>query len=739
MRRLTFLLICIVPNANAQSRAVSGRVVDSAGRAIPEVRVEIAGSFQYAKSASKGEFVLRGPKDSFALTARRLGYRPAVKWVPRDDSIVEIKMFELPVRLSGVVVPATSSLPLGQTLTRESVRNVPALGEPDMLRALPFVNAVSQPNDMMSVVHIAGAAADEASFAVDGHPVQAPTHYMGMFSGVNLTGIDRVEVLSGHLPTTVPTRVGGVIEIQTRAASTRDREIGASLLSSGATIVQPHAFGNTALMASARVTYLDRLLKAAGVGNVRGDQVSAPTYGDALIKLVVPVRDSLRVEPLFLFSEDRYDPGAQSPESWKATTFRESLAGLRFSGSRKGLATELRVSSDELSVRNPGITPGGADRLRIRQRLRSVSLQVRAEPKLFQVTGSLGMDSRQYQHSWTNMRFRPELSPFLPGNRDTSEGLSLLFGGLEVSRFVTRSLVITAGTRADVAAESHSFSPTLRMRWIGSRTTVLVSADRRVQYDGEYGPRVEETLIQPLFLFRTPRTSVGVASTFTIESSGPRLLLPTLSVTGFARSTDRRPIGVDTRLTSSNEVEFGYRNGRVFGATISTSLIRGPRLSVQGAYTYQRAYERDEVEWSRADWDVPHTVSGVFGVPLSAKWSVTGAVQWHSGLPITPISQVLFTPMLPEPVRFESRFEFGARNAARLPAYERLDVGVNRTWKIASSEWIASAQVVNALRARNVYGYDWRTYLSAIASGRQPPSNRPGLPFLPSIGVTVRW
>src|SRR4051812_6219745 len=91
------------------------------------------------------------------------------------------------VRLPGLVVTAAPAVPLSQVATRENVRQLPALAEPDIARVLPFLAGVTQATDLRATVHLAGSADDELSYTLDGFTLGSAVHLFGIFSGVNAT------------------------------------------------------------------------------------------------------------------------------------------------------------------------------------------------------------------------------------------------------------------------------------------------------------------------------------------------------------------------------------------------------------------------------------------------------------------------------------------------------------------------------------------------------------------------
>lgn len=79
------------------------------------------------------------------------------------------------------------------------------------------------------------------------------------------------------------------------------------------------------------------------------------------------------------------------------------------------------------------------------------------------------------------------------------------------------------------------------------------------------------------------------------------------------------------------------------------------------------------------------------------------------------------------------------RNSARVPAYQRLDLGFRRAWRAKGADWTFFGQVINALNRANAIDYSCEQFVSAPGGASQPIGTRPGLPILPTFGLEVRW
>jgi hypothetical protein len=140
-------------------------------------------------------------------------------------------------------------------------------------------------------------------------------------------------------------------------------------------------------------------------------------------------------------------------------------------------------------------------------------------------------------------------------------------------------------------------------------------------------------------------------------------------------------------------------------------------------------------------WDQTHAFTVTVGYRPNPAWNITGAWQIRSGWPITPQEYVVDTISVFQgdgsqwPMWW--RGEFGALNSERLPAYHRLDLRVNRRFRLRRGTLDVYLDLFNAYNQENLrsYGYRLQTLDDELRYVRYGDETL--LPFLPSIGF--RW
>jgi Carboxypeptidase regulatory-like domain/TonB-dependent Receptor Plug Domain len=168
-------------------------------------------------------------------------------------------------------------------------------------------------------------------------------------------------------------------------------------------------------------------------------------------------------------------------------------------------------------------------------------------------------------------------------------------------------------------------------------------------------------------------------------------------------------------------------SGRGYGRGAEASLERRITKGLSGwvSYSYGRSMTHDGVlqNWFPADYDQRHTVNAYAvyawkpSVTLSSRWT------YGSGFPVPGYL-----------TETDGRYFLSAdRNGARLPAYRRFDVRMNKTWDHESYKIRLYAEVLNATNSSN-YAFG---SLNAFDTkkGKADVSIQDLFPILPSVGI----
>ncbi len=220
-----------------QERAISGVVLDSAGRAIAGAQIEFrpasGGSAVYAASNAAGEFTIAaaGAGD---LLVRFPGFHPArlpLSAASGTEQAIEIRLFPAP-NLTRIVVSDAepgqriASLPAGEfALSRGQIQAAASLVPDDVLKQAPgfslfrrtgslYANPTSQG---VSLRGLGAGSASRALVLLDGVPLNDPFGGWVYWDRVPLASIYHLQVFNGGASDAYGAgALGGVINIQTQ-------------------------------------------------------------------------------------------------------------------------------------------------------------------------------------------------------------------------------------------------------------------------------------------------------------------------------------------------------------------------------------------------------------------------------------------------------------------------------------------------------------------------------------------
>lgn len=741
---------------DAQTARVSGRVVSSSGTPLPGAIVAVVGSLWEARTDRNGRYEVRVTTGESTLRARLLGFQShdvSVVVTARGRDSVDIVLSSAPNTLRGVVVTGAADDASSDLITRSMVQRLPALGEADILRVLPLMPGVSQPNDLIGRTHFAGGASDESGLRLDGHPLQSPYHLDGIFGAFNVASLEAATVRIHHLPASIEGHASGVIDLESRRGGDKAfAQVAASVLSASATAGVPHLIQGIDAMISGRVTYLDRVLSAytkrTGATN---DDLLVPSFSDLLLRLGSGEPSEVRVEFLAYGTWDRLPPSlstSEQPPGWG-----EQLIGVRALRQFRAWSFQARLSSDRATTSFTGSSTSADDPqpssfIDIDQRAMNAAMEVERRAQRWRLSAGSTFRVRRHELAWSGARAVGYFRAALPTPLRVSQSQTLGGAFVEGDVLLSDGWSGTIGTHVTVGRDGVLGAP--RLLVAGRLATPLrleLSYDRRHQFEAIAGEPREGSIGQPLFLLDAPIQVDAIASTLAwrpvLAHVGVRGLRATVSAKRYRQRARGGSLVAGNGVLDASADTLGTirsRNGHALGASVDGELSVRDGMVLQANYTVQRSWVAGAGSHVPADWDIPHQGSLFGSVRLGRHWEATAAVQLHSGSVTTPPSARLFVPQLDG--GYQARFIAGAQNSARLPMYQRADVGLRRVWRGWSADWTLSAQVLNVLAHDNILEYGTLAY---VCNGderclrRSGAVRRSGLPIMPSLGIEARW
>jgi hypothetical protein len=279
---LILLNICQVTAQTSAKHTISGYISDAeTGERLIGATVMDRKSGQGTISNTFGFYSLTLPADSVLLFSSYIGYQAQGQWVNlRENQTIHIKLqasavlkeveivgdkyerIEERAQMSRIDVPITQ------------IKNVPALlGETDVLKVLQLLPGVSGGGEGQSGLYVRGGGPDQNLILLDGVPVYNASHLFGFFSVFNADAIKDVTLTKGGFPARYGGRLSSVIEINMKEGNDQEfhGEGSIGIVASKLTLEGPIKKGKSSFIVSGRRTYIDLLARPLIKAGFRSD------------------------------------------------------------------------------------------------------------------------------------------------------------------------------------------------------------------------------------------------------------------------------------------------------------------------------------------------------------------------------------------------------------------------------------------------------------------------------------
>lgn len=261
-------------SAFAQNRAtISGTITDvSSGESLIGATVQEMRSKKGTVSNTYGFYSLTLPAgDSATIVIHYIGYQPFSQTVLlRENTTINVAL-ETQSVLKEVEITANryerveERAQLGRIdVPIDQIKNVPAfLGEKDVMKALQLLPGVSAGGEGQSGLYVRGGGPDQNLILLDGVPVYNASHLFGFFSVFNPDAVKDVSLVKGGFPARYGGRLSSVIEITMKEGNENEyhTEGTIGLVASKLTVEGPIKKGRSSFIVSGRRTYIDILAR----------------------------------------------------------------------------------------------------------------------------------------------------------------------------------------------------------------------------------------------------------------------------------------------------------------------------------------------------------------------------------------------------------------------------------------------------------------------------------------------
>ncbi len=272
MKKIALAILCILTawSVQAQRFTIRGTVEDSqTGEKLISSNVYDAATLKGVSTNAFGFYSLTLPAGPVSMTYSFIGYQSVVlNFNLRKDTLINVRL-EPVINLGEVVITAdraksaVRSTQMSMTeLSSKTIKSLPMMfGEVDVLKALQLLPGVKGGNEGTSGIYVRGGGPDQNLILLDGVPVYNANHLFGFFSVFNPDAIQNVKLITGGFPARYGGRLSSVLDIRMRDGNNKkfSAEGSVGLVASKLTVEGPLVKDRTSFILSGRRTYIDVL------------------------------------------------------------------------------------------------------------------------------------------------------------------------------------------------------------------------------------------------------------------------------------------------------------------------------------------------------------------------------------------------------------------------------------------------------------------------------------------------
>ncbi len=743
MKLSAVLFSLLLLPASTQAATISGFVTDrSSGEFLVSANVFLQGVSLGALSNENGFYAVTGiPSGNYVLVVSYLGYETYRDTLSLgDEAYLRRDVALVPTVLigEGAVVEADRNAderiaqPGFVALQAAALKELPAIGETDLLRSLQLLPGIQASSDISSGLYVRGGSADQTRILLDQVPLYNPSHAFGFFSIFNPEAIKDMRLHKSAYPASYGGNLGAVLDVTNRDGNRNNLRGsgGISLISMRTMIEGPLAKGS--FMISGRRTYLEPVL-----AYLRTRVSDIPSY--YFYDMNVKINQNL------FYSDNLVLSGYFGRDDLDLETSEEDRFGVRWGNSAvTGKWTHLFSPT----LFGNFIVSGSDYTSRLWADFEETELLYRNSIRDFSVKGDL--DYAASDEHTIRTGFRGTLYRFSyesSFNRD--DQLDLRLKPYVVSVYAqdqwqaSPATSVRLGLRANYYSErhgvdleprmsiSHQLPGGLRLKAGGGRyhqylqlitTEGFSGGDFWVPLDGSVTPGQAWHFVLGAGWDPSPRYRLS------LESYYHRL--NNLVVVDNTRTAD----GESAR---SEDVFFTGGRGYATGVEVFVERLSGRLTGWIGytlGWTRRRFPELNQGAWYPPKYDRRHDLV-VSANYRAGRWSFGGNVVFATGQAFTPASNRYELRNSARTGMREDYFLPTGRNTGRLLPYHRTDLSVKQDFRLFGRDLQWYLQAFNVYNRRN----EWFVQYDTEDDGATTAEVVKMLPIVPTIGLNYAF
>lgn len=214
-----------------------------------------------------GYYSLSLPKGNYTLRFSYVGYKQENVRVKLDSNVVVNTNLVDETNLKEVVVKSkkdndnlTKATMGTEVLDIKAAAKIPVVfGEKDLVKTIQLMPGVKSSGEGSNGFSVRGGATDQNLILLDEAPVYNASHLLGIFSTFNSDALKDATIIKGNSPSQYGGRLSSVLDVKMKEGNNKEYHVsgGLGLISSRVTIEGPIQKEKSSFMISGRRTYAD--------------------------------------------------------------------------------------------------------------------------------------------------------------------------------------------------------------------------------------------------------------------------------------------------------------------------------------------------------------------------------------------------------------------------------------------------------------------------------------------------
>lgn len=738
---LILIVLCFFSiGAIAQNKfTISGGIKDDAkGEEIISARVKVKDQPIGTNSNEYGFFSLTLPEGKYTLVVSAYGFVTQEIEVSLNQNVQLSVQMKNPVQeLEEVKVTAirqdanVKDAVMGvERLDPKELAKLPVLlGEKDIIKTMQLLPGVKNAGEGSSGFYVRGGGADQNLILLDEAPVYNASHLLGFFSTFNSDAIKDATLYKGNQPANFGGRLSSVLDIKMNEGNNKKFNVsgGLGLISSKLNVEGPIIKDKASFLVTGRRTYADVFLKASD--RFKDNKLY---FYDLNTKLNYRISKKDRIYLSGYFGRDKLGFGETFGIDWGNAT--ATARWNRIVNEKLFSNTSFIFSSYDYKI---SIKSGDVD-FKVLSKIQDFNLKqefqyfLNTRNKLRFGLNAIhhaitpGQVEANSDSGFSTTKINPlksiESAIYITNDWTASEkinvsygarltGFSVLGNGSESYTFDENGDVATTNTykKNQMVKTYVIVEPRVSASYSYSKTASVKAAYARNAQNIHLLSNATSASPTDVWLSTTLNTKPEIADQASIgwfknfKENAYEFNVETYYKT-MQNQIDYRN-GANTQANEKLEGELLYGVGRAYGLEMILKKKTG-KLTGWIGYTLSRTERKingiNENNWYVAKQDRTHDISVVGIYDINKKLSVSALFVFYTGNAVT-------FPTGKYEVNGETQFSYTERNAARMPNYHRLDLGV--TWIRKNTEKFESSwnfSVYNAYARENAYQITFR-------------------------------